>query len=110
MFFKQEFENLTTAAYYSDFIKSERPHALIDVRTAEEFRAGHLPDAINIPLDVLRQRLNDIPVNLPVVVVCATGNRSQTGASQLRSAGFSEVFNLQGGTLGWMRQGFQTVR
>jgi phage shock protein E len=68
---------------------------LIDVRTREEFASGHLPNAINIPVDEITRRLKEVgPTDKPVVVYCRSGARSAVAASQLKAAGFVDVSNL----------------
>lgn len=71
--------------------------AIIDVRTNEEFALGSIDGAINIPLDDLRDRLNDIPRNKPIVVVCAVGLRGYLAQRILLGSGFDNVRNLSGG-------------
>lgn len=97
-----EYQNLTVADYRAKF--GEADHALIDVRTVGEFEDGHLPNAVNIPLDQLGRRINEVPKDKPIIVVCATGSRSRTGSTIIARAGHGEVYNLQGGTMAWMMQ------
>ena len=97
-------QNINISTYHQDYYEKQADHVLIDVRTVAEYTTGHLPNAVNIPLNELTTRLAEIPADKPVVVVCASGNRSQTGASMLTKAGRSDVYNLKGGTMGWMRQ------
>jgi phage shock protein E len=73
-----------------------RGAVLLDVRSTEEFQQGHPPEALNIPVQVLAQRLSEVgPVGTPVVVYCAAGGRSAVAAKLLREGGFPEVFDLQ---------------
>ncbi len=68
---------------------------LLDVRTIQEFGAGHLDGASNIPLDRLEARLGDVgPKDTPVIVYCASGVRSAMARRLLRGAGYQRVFNL----------------
>jgi rhodanese-related sulfurtransferase len=68
---------------------------LVDVRTPGEFAAGHLPGAINIPLQQLDDRLAELrPKDSPVVLYCRSGNRSGSAARTLKSAGFGRVYDL----------------
>ncbi len=99
------YDNLTIEEYAERFADGSEAHTLVDVRTASEFSGGHLPGAINVPLSEISRRTDDIPTDKPVVVVCATGNRSKSGASKLTKAGFETVYNLKGGTMTWMRHG-----
>jgi phage shock protein E len=68
---------------------------LIDVRTKKEFAGGHLPGAINIPLQELHAREAELGNREePIVVYCAAGPRSAMARTQLRSRGFRRVFDL----------------
>jgi phage shock protein E len=70
--------------------------ALVDVRSPGEFASGHLPGAVNVPVQELAQRREEIPRDRPVVLYCASGVRSAQAARMLREAGWSEVHNLGG--------------
>ncbi|MBX7073332.1 MAG: FAD-dependent oxidoreductase [Pirellulales bacterium] len=72
-----------------------RPY-LLDVRTAEEFAEGHLPGAINLPVDELRQRSGELPKDRPIVAYCQVGQRGYLATRLLRQRGF-DVVNLSGG-------------
>ncbi len=66
---------------------------IIDVRTAGEFSSGHLKDAVNIPVDQISSKINDIKKKgKPVITCCASGMRSGAAASILKQAGV-EVYN-----------------
>ena len=99
------YQHLDTTEYDSTYRTPKAAHVLVDVRTPQEYLSGHLPGAVNIPLQELTGRLNEIPQDQPIVVVCATGNRSQTASSLLVRGGYGEVYNLRGGTMRWMMQG-----
>jgi rhodanese-related sulfurtransferase len=73
---------------------------LLDVRTKEEYQAGHIPGSLNIPLQQLESRLSSIPKNKAVITCCASGMRSGSAKSMLQAKGF-EVHN--GG--GWQTLG-----
>ncbi|MBY6186063.1 rhodanese-like domain-containing protein [Marinobacter hydrocarbonoclasticus] len=68
---------------------------LVDVRTPGEFNAGHLPDAINVPLDQLPARLDALGEGKaqPIVVYCRSGNRSGQAQMFLNNKGYSQVHN-----------------
>lgn len=70
---------------------------LLDVRTAEEFSFGSLPGAINIPLDDLRERMQELPKDKEIIVFCAVGLRGYLAQRILRGHGFTAVRNLIGG-------------
>ena len=77
----------------------ERGETLVDVRSAAEFAVGSIPGALNIPLDELRMRLDELPDG-PLVVHCKVGQRGHTAARLLSQYGFV-VRNLDGGYLTW---------
>lgn len=69
---------------------------LLDVRTPQEFAAGHVPDALNIPLDELRSRRGELPQDREIAVYCQVGQRGYLATRILRQAGFAAV-NVSGG-------------
>lgn len=72
-------------------------YTLIDVRTPMEFAAGALAGAVNIPLDMMRDRIGEIPSGKPVVLYCGVGLRGYLASNILRNNGFDDVRNLIGG-------------
>lgn len=72
-----------------------RPYSL-DVRTPSEFTAGTIPGAVNLPVDELRSRLNELPQDRPIAVFCQVGQRGYLATRILRQNGF-DAFNLGGG-------------
>jgi rhodanese-related sulfurtransferase len=84
------------------------PPRLIDVRTPAEFEAGHIPGAVNVPLDLLTSRLDDLCDVLhgeDVVLVCRSGNRAGQAQEILRRAGLGRSAVLSGGVVDWERTG-----
>ena len=81
---------------------------LLDVRTQEEWDDFHAPQAMLIPLDQLESRVNEIPTDQEVVVICRSGNRSQTGRDILISAGHPSVTSADGGMNAWAAAGYPT--
>lgn len=93
---------------YPDIYK-DSDHVLIDVREVDEFTSGHLPGAVNIPLSQFQARFTEIPTGKTVLLVCQTGGRSMMAAEFLEHTGqYTDMVNLDGGTLGWMRAGNPT--
>jgi len=78
---------------------------VLDVRSAAEYRAGHIPGAKHLPLEQLRAGLPLLEgmKGADVVCVCASGKRSALAGVRLRRAGFPTVYNLWGGMLLWGR-------
>jgi len=74
---------------------SDRPF-LLDVRTETEYAAGHIPGAINIPVDELRNRLQELPRDREIAAYCQVGQRGYIATRILKQAGF-RVANLGGG-------------
>lgn len=78
----------------ADLLALRRQGALVlDVRTAEEFRQGHLQESLNLPLGSLSSRMGELPKNRAIITVCASGMRSGMARRQLLKAGFQEVHN-----------------
>ena len=70
---------------------------LVDVRTADEASLGSIPGAVNIPLDDLRERMSEIPMDRPVYLFCGVGLRGYLASNILKGHGFTDVRNLIGG-------------
>jgi len=79
---------------------------LLDVRTVEEWNEYHVPNTTLIPLDQLPARLNELPRDREIVVICRSGNRSQQGRDILLQAGFSQVTSMAGGLKQWSALGY----
>lgn len=69
---------------------------VVDVRTPQEFAAGHVPGAVNVPVDELRERLSELPRGRPITAYCQVGQRGYLAVRLLRQAGF-DASNLAGG-------------
>jgi rhodanese-related sulfurtransferase len=80
---------------------------VIDVRGADEYAGGHLPDSRNIPLDQLEASAVDIEKlkDTPLILVCQTGTRSANACKRLEKLGFGKAKNLAGGISGWRAAG-----
>lgn len=98
-------QSLSPTAYQNQFISSNTIHFLLDVRTPEEFASGHIHGAVNVPLDVLGNRLSEVPTDQPIVVYCRSGNRSAQASQLLARAGYTNIYDM-GGLNEWMAQGF----
>jgi rhodanese-related sulfurtransferase len=78
---------------------------IIDIRSAEDFAKGSLPNAKNIPTASIRERSAELKKDRPVIVVCNSGNTAGPAAAQLRAAGLAEVYVLAGGLAAWREAG-----
>ena len=66
---------------------------ILDVRTKAEYQSGHLRNSINIPVDNLQQNLKKLNKDKPIITCCASGARSASARSILKSNGFEKVYN-----------------
>ncbi len=85
---------------------------VVDVRETAEWSAGHIPNARHIALGHLDKHLSEIEKfkDKPVILVCASGNRSGSGCGVLKKAGFRQVFNLAGGIRAWSDAGLPMTK
>ena len=85
---------------------------VVDVRSTEEFAAGHLRDAKHIPLADLASRIGELEKSKSrsVIVVCQSGARADRAVRQLAAAGFNEVVRLDGGIAAWQAAGLPLAK
>lgn len=85
---------------------------IIDVRTPEEYRSGHLKNAMLMPVSEIAGRIGEIDSlkDRPILVYCHAGNRSASASQVLRRNGFTRISNLRGGITAWNGAGFKTVK
>ena len=79
---------------------------VIDVRQMEEIRTGTVPKAEALPLHTLPIKVHELPKDEKLVMVCRSGARSAQACMFLQQQGFSNVYNLRGGMMGWVQSGF----
>ena len=79
---------------------------VLDVRTQAEWDDFHAPNTTLIPLDELESRVDELPQDQDIVVICRSGNRSQTGRDILKTAGFERVTSSAGGLNAWRDAGY----
>lgn len=82
-------------------LRQQHPLTVLDVRTEQEWKSGHIRNALHIHGGTLQERLEDIPQEQPVAVVCGSGYRASIASSFIRQAGFSDVANVLGGMSAW---------
>ena len=88
-----------------DAIPTNGRGVLVDVREPEEYVAGHVPGAVNIPQADLATRLEELPRDQRLLVICQLGMRSLRAAQFLRQAGFTQVATVTGGVSAWFTGG-----
>jgi rhodanese-related sulfurtransferase len=88
------------------YAKYQNGAFVLDVRTDEEWNEFHAPNTTLIPLDQLAARVNEVPRDREIVVVCRSGNRSQQGRDILLNAGFENVTSMTGGLNEWRGAGY----
>ncbi len=103
-------ESISTEAYDKK-LHDLKDIQLIDVRTPGEYAEGHIENAVNIDVNGadFTTALSKLDKNKPVMVYCLSGGRSSNAASQMKSMGFTEVYNLSGGIMGWRNAGKPTT-
>jgi rhodanese-related sulfurtransferase len=94
---------------FADRYQEEAP-VVVDVRKPSEFAAGHLPGAINLPLDLLHDNLAQFPKDQPVYVHCAGGYRSMIACSVLKARGWNNLTDVAGGFAAMTRAGLPVVQ
>ena len=82
---------------------------ILDVREPEEWDEKHIPGATLIPLGELAARVDEVPQDQEIVVVCRSGNRSQVGRDILTQAGFEQVTSMAGGINQWIERGYEAI-
>lgn len=88
-----------------------REHGLfVDIRPAEEFKAGSIPQSRNLPAADLDAQMGTLPKDKPLILVCARGREAQQAAARLRKQGFDRVSCLSGGLDSWIQGGMPLAK
>lgn len=74
---------------------------VVDVREPDEFRSGHIPGAVNVPLSQLESGAKKLEPEAETVLICRSGSRSATAFHRLKRMGFTDLKNMPGGMLAW---------
>ena len=100
LFSKTEEISVTSAR---EFIEAtpQTSYQLVDVRQPKEYQEHHIPGALLIPLNELKERVEELAEDLPTIVYCRSGVRSKAGCQILKESNFSQLQNLTGGILQW---------
>ena len=84
---------------------TEHKLRVIDVRQMQEIASGTVPKAEALPLHTLPARMHELSPSEKLVFICRSGARSAQACMFLQQQGFSNVYNLRGGMMGWMQNG-----
>ncbi|HUS11472.1 MAG TPA: rhodanese-like domain-containing protein [Pyrinomonadaceae bacterium] len=101
-----------TVTELNEKVIAEAQLQIIDVRRTPEYASGHVPHAVTAPLANLAKSLAKLQLDPagPTAVICAGGYRSSAASSILQQHGFSNLFNVTGGTSAWIAAGLRTVK
>ncbi|MCM1983761.1 MBL fold metallo-hydrolase [Lyngbya confervoides] len=107
-----EIEQLTlwTVQVLRDQIERDQDLFVLDVRQRQEWKRGHLASATQITGADLPQRLEEVPRDRPIAVVCGSGYRASVAASLLLHHGWTKVVNVLGGMSAWKKAGYEVTR
>ena len=102
-----------SAAQQAVLLINKQDAVVIDVRSADDFRKGHISDAVNVPASQLKAKdFSQIQKyqQKPVVLVCETGMTTASVGRILSQAGFTQVYSLRGGMADWRTQNMPVVK
>src|SRR5437588_5118209 len=98
-----------SVAQLKELIEAQPDLQVLDVRRRAEYESGHAPRATTAPLANLRESLATLKLNPAnaTAVICAGGYRSSAATSILQSLGFRKLLNVTGGTMAWIKAGYE---
>lgn len=96
--------DVSTAARFVDQ-KAPAPGVLLDVRERDEHEEMRVPGAVLMPLSGFAETFGSLPRDRPILVMCASGQRSLAAADHLLGQGFTDVTNVTGGIIAWHKAG-----
>jgi len=94
----------------SELMEDNPDMVILDVRTASEYSEGHIENAVNIPVNELETRLDELSKEDDILVYCRTGNRSSTAIQIMEDAGFTQLYHMHEGISAWTEQGYPVVQ
>lgn len=91
--------------------KSNKNFAIIDVRTLQEYKGGHIKDAVLIDIyeKNFREKIKELNKRKTYLIYCRSGNRSFSAMKLMAELGFGDVYNLAGGLIDWNEMGFEII-
>ena len=90
----------------AELIATNPSLVILDVRTDLEFDSGHLEGAVNIPVDELQHRVDELDSEAEMLVYCRTGNRSSSAVQILMNNGFTKIYHMVDGIIVWIEAGY----
>ena len=95
----------------AELIQNEQP-IILDVRTPNEYKRGHLHQSILIPVQELQNRYKELGTrkDREILIYCATGNRSTVASKILIDNGFKHIVNMRGGIYNWSKKNYPVTR
>ena len=99
-----QFEEIDLETFYKRWSRHE-PLVVLDVRRSDEWREGHIPDALHIHVGDLAQRVHELPKDQPIATICQSGHRAEIAASMLAATG-RKVIAVRNGMEDWLRKGW----
>ncbi|MBN1264456.1 MAG: rhodanese-like domain-containing protein [Anaerolineales bacterium] len=94
----------------ADTLEAQNDGALIvDIRTREDFSEFHIAKSVNIPLEELPSRLDEIPSGKHIILVCTLGRSSLEAREILLEAGYASVSSMEGGVMAWYDAGYPGI-
>ena len=106
----EEHELQAISPVESEQLLQKKSAIILDVREDSEWNEEHIPGAIHIPLAQLPGRLAELKPyqDSQIIAQCRSGRRSAQASDVLKSAGFSKVYNMEGGIIAWEKAGLKT--
>jgi len=93
-----------------ELIEGNPSLVILDVRTNEEYTNGHIEGTINIPIDELEERLDELNDNDELLVYCRTGNRSRTAIEILNENAYEKLYHMNEGISAWIASGYSITK
>lgn len=103
-----KFQNISVGVA-KQLMESDPAIQVIDVRGPDDYKAGHIEGAINIPIATLEQGMNELDIVKSVIIYCGSGTSSILGAGTLQEAGFM-VYHMDGGIMDWVSSGYSLIK
>ena len=98
--------SLITVADLKEMMGKEKDLLVVDVRSLDEYNAGHIEGCKNVYAGLVEQHTDEIPRDRPVALICKSGTRSGFASSMLLRMGYTNIFNVLGGMTAWGKAGY----